>query len=473
MPALALLSSDPTDGATGVTIEQVITLTFNQDLRTSSVTAAVVQLFRDDADFPLPGGLAAAGDKITFIPDQALHEDALYKVKVIGSDLGLPFSLQASDGTLLSTTIDVTFRTGQELYVPLSEVAGRDDIEQIGPIRQQDPLFATPTAVVLGALTIEDRDPDAFEKVSVDITAVVIDFDRAIDPASVSTATVEVNQFPVLGIEEWYGSIPVGNTDVMLAVQQNVDLTPPTGTLVVEDDKVKFVIDPSGVVLHNTEFQVTVSGVQGLDGSTLASSSSWLFTTDLVPLYISPQMLRMELGAVVADLPDDTLCKLIHKCSIETWEESGRAIPLTKPTIQVRKWVECKVILDILAVKRLGHDLGAGEQKTLGDLTIRRAPSDPLLNMKYKQATECLKEIMIDLNPGRISRVAVKGSASGVERHDFRMRTWDHLLLSSLPAANTPHERGVKQWLSADYSLAGKRVHVQSGFAISVGHVHH
>lgn len=472
MPALALLTSDPTDGATGVTTEQVVTLTFNQDLRTSSVTSAVVQLFRDDADFPLPGGLAAAGSKITFIPDSSLHEDALYRIKVIGSDLGLTFALQASDGTFLADTLELTFRTGQELFVPLEKVAARDDIEQIGPIREQDPLFATPTAVVLGALAIEDRTPAPFAKAGIDATAISIDFDRAIAPATVDDTTVVVTQTPVLGIEEYWANIPTGDTTPKLAIQQGVDLTPPTGVLSVVGDVVQWTA--SGPLLHNTEVKVTVTtDVQGTDGATLPSDVSWIFTTEYVPLYISPTWLRIELGPAIASLSDDTLCRLIHKCSLEAWEESGRSLPLTKPPIRVRQWVECKVVLDILAVLRATADLGAGEQKTLGDLTIRRAPADPMLNMKYRQATECLEKISINLDPAAYAAVAVKGIASGQERLDFRMRDWNHLMLSHVPGGNLTHERHIKSWLGTSYALAGKAAHIQhSFFAITVNVPH-
>jgi hypothetical protein len=470
VPALALLSSDPADGAIDVTVKQVISLTFNQAIKADSASSATVMVFRVDADVPLVGNISASGATVSFIPASVLNQDALYRIKIIGSNAALGYALQASDGTFFSTTTELSFRTGIERFVRLTEVADRDDIERIGPIREGDPLAAQPTGVVAGIFSIESQDPEPFEKAGIAFTAVTVDFDRTVDASTVTTSTFRVTQVPVLGIEDYWASIPAGQTVPQLATQQGGALTPPACTLVVDDDEVRCEIDPSGVVLHNTEFQVTVTtSVKGTDGTSLPQNVSYVFTTEYVPLYISPQYLRLELGNGIASVSDDTLCRLIHKISLEAWELSGRGIPLVNPPYRIRKWVECKTILDLLGVLMISRDLRAGETKTLGDLTIRFSPRDPMLGAKYQQATKCLAEIGLFDHVGQLASVAVKGRASGSERQDFRARTWDHLFLHRAPAANLTHERDSKMLLSQQYALADKLLLHNTQFFVTVG----
>lgn len=454
MANLALLASDPLNAAVAVSTRQVITLTFNQNVQRDSVTPAVIQVFRGDSTVALRGALSSDGTRITFIPAQELHENALYNIKVIGADLGLGYSLRASDGTLLASTITLSFRTGTERYVPLTEVADRDDIERVGPIREGDPLAAAPTGVG-GSLQIDARKPLAFANVLVSTTGITLDFDRNLDATTIDPASVLITQLPALGIEDYWATLPTGSTVPQLAATLGA-MTPPTGSLFTGADKITFLLDPSRDWLHNTQVQVEVStDVKGTDGTVLLAANTYLFSTTYVPLYISGTMLRMELGPAVANLTDDTILRIIHKASIEAWELSDRNISLVSPPIRIRQWVEAKTILDILGVLMLTRDLRAGESKTLGDLSVQYKPVDPMLSAKYKQATETLEKIALE-GETKLAEVAIKGYSTTSERWEFRTRTWDHLLLQSTPGANLGTERQEKARLSIDYAFANK-----------------
>lgn len=466
MANLALVSSDPANGATGVSVEQVLTLTFDQALDPNSVSGATVQLFRDDADFPVVGEAIASGKKIVVLPQSALDQDALYRIKIVGSDLGLGYALKASDGTFLALTINRTFRTGTERFVSLSEVATRTDIERIGPIRESDPLGVQPSG---GSLEIESRIPEPLaSKVSVDLTGILIDFNQSLAPSTVNATTIQVTQVPVLGLEEYYGTLVGG--EFKLATQLGAPLIPPTGIVFQSaGDLAVFLRDPLQAFLFNTEVRVKVTtGVESVDGATLLQADNYIFTTQYCPLYTSADMLRIEMGPAVSILTDDTLCRIIHKNSLEAWELSGRAIPFRDPNSRIKRWVLCKSILDILNVLMLASDLRAGETKTLGDLTIRKVPADPMLGGLYRSAMACVEANAPFSGDSLLAKAAVKGRAAPGERFDHRMRTWDHLLLQSTPAANLGDERGEKARLSIEWAFAGKDVLFTQRFFVSV-----
>lgn len=460
--ALALVSSDPADTATGVSTEQVITLTFNETVRVKSATSGTVQLYRDDSDLPLEAEVVASGKRILLLPAAALHQNALYRIKVVGSDLGLGYALQSADATFLAATLELTFRTGTERYVSLTEIAGREDIERIGPIRETDPLAIQPTA---GTLALESVDPEAFaSKVSIDTTAVTLTFDRDIDPATVDASTVQITQVPALGLEEYYGIQTTGSDGEVicrLGVQladDELPLTPPTLALTVVGNQILALRDPLTPFLFNTEVRVKVTtGVQGTDGSTLAANAFYVFTTEYLPMYSSLELIQMKMGPLVSTLTDDTICRILHKYSLDAWEDMNRSISLKRPVDQmVTNWVTCKTIIDILNVLMAESDLRAGQKKTLGDLTIQHSPTDPKLNALYNSALQCIEDNPIFDTDSMLAKVAVKGRAAPGERGDHRMRTWDYLLLQSIPGANLGSERFEKARLSAPWAFAGK-----------------
>lgn len=474
MPAPTFVSSVPATSAIGISVEQQIIITFSTALDPSSVNEGTVSVFRSDDLVPLRGEyvLSSASTVVTFTPERALFQDTQYRVVLLGSDQGVGYAVKSSTGQFLATTTVISFRTGTERFVSLEEIAGRDDIERIGPIRATDPFAIQPTG---GSLEIEELVPAAFDcNVLVSATGLHIDFNASIDPSTVTTTSVKIEQLPVLGIDDYFATVvdPAGDACPTLGIQDSVGFTVPTGELRVEGDKVVFQIDASAEFLHNTEVHVTIStNVASTAGATLSQEVDYFFTTEYFPLFVGPTFLRTELGPSVATLTDDTIKRIIHKNSIEAWEMANKGIDLKRPTWWARKWVICKSILDILGVLLLSKDLAAGQSKTLGDLSISTRPANPELGAKYKQATDCIKELGDLFGVDLMATIAVKGVSSGTERLDFRMRTWDHLILQRRAAANTSPERSEKGRMSLDYALGGKDPHSQL-FFLSVDLLH-
>jgi hypothetical protein len=471
MAAPTLVSNVPTDAATEVAIEQQVVLTFSTALDPDSINEGTISVFRSDDLVPLRGdyNLTSGDTVVTFTPEKAFFQDTLYKIVLLGSDQGLGYGIKAATGEFFASTTVLSFRTGTERFVSLPEIASRDDIERIGPIRETDPLAIQPVG---GSLEVDAYVPEQFaSNVSVSATGLHIDFSLPIDASTVDTDSVVIEQAPVLGIEDYYATIPSGSTDPEMAVLSG-PFTPPTGELRVEGDKVVFQIDPAGEFLHNTEVHVTLTtDVQSTTGASLESEVDYFFTTEYFPLFVGARYIRTELGSAIGDITDDTINRIIHKNSIEAWELSSRGINLSSPTWWARKWVICKTILDMLGVLKLSADLSAGQAKTLGDLSISVRPASPHLGAKHQQAVDCIKDLGDLFGADLMATVAVKGIGSSTERGDFRMRTWDHLLLQRRAAANTAPERGEKGRLSQDYALGGKDPHAQL-FFLSVDLTH-
>src|SRR3990167_3186271 len=456
MAAPTVSSTSPIDGATNVSVQDKITIIFSAAIHKPSITPATVMVYRTDDTVPIYGAFTFSNsDKtVAFLPSNTLEENTSYTLKLVGSDPGTGLYIRAQTGEFLATTSTYVFRTGTERFVSLAEATTRDDLEQIGPIRETDSLAVQPTG---GALEIERRTPKPFTtQVSVSATGFLIDFDQTIDSATVNATNIEVTHYPVLGMKQYWASVPTGESDPKLAVQQGGTLVPPNGTFAVGDDVVYWNIDAGFDFLYNTEVVVKVTtDLEGISDATLPAEVEYYFVTEYFPLFFDARLLRTELGPAVASLHDDTLNRIIHKNSIEGWELSGRAFSLVNPPYQAVKWTKCQSILDVLGVLMQTRDIAGNQSKTLGDFSVRYGPSDPELSAKYKEALKCVDAI--HMGPASmIATPAVKGWQAPGERWEHKLRTWDHLLLQSIPGANLMSERSEKKRLSVEYAFDGK-----------------
>ncbi len=459
MAAPVLQSTTPVNGADSVPVSQLISVNFDVAVDRNSITPATVMVFRADDEEPIYGTFTFSTDSTTvnFRPSNVLAEDTSYQIKVVGIDSGTGSSVKSSTGDFLAVTTTNSFRTGRELFLPItdSRVATRDDQELLGPIREESSLAVQPTG---GPLEIESRTPKALtSQVLVSSTGFHITFNQDIDATTVTTDTLLVEQVPVWGMTQYYASLPAGADCPQLNLQQTGSLTTPDGTLAVEGKSIYYVLPSNEDFLHNTEVVVTVTeDIEATDGSTLLEEEEYFFTTEYFPLFFGVRRLRLNLGPVAASVADDTLLRIIHKNSIEAWELSGRAFNLCEPTYRYTQWVECKSVLDVISTLMLSREMSAGQTKTLGDFTVRYAPADPELGGKWKMASKCVDDIILNTSASMVAVSAVKGATAPGERFDFRLRTWDHLLHQSAPGANLRNERGEKARLSTEYSFDGK-----------------
>lgn len=183
----------------------------------------------------------------------------------------------------------------------------------------------------------------------------------------------------------------------------------------------------------NTIYTLTISDISGVYESgyfPLVQPYSFWFTSQYCPLFTSLTRVQLGVGPTLATwLTDDTIYRLIHKNSIDavdiynSWHNTSFEYDYwgcTWETVPVlfRQYVECKTVYDIFALQDLvnsnGGIGGAGQLKTLGDLTIRydgnsvSGTGDAKDPNKKKQAYDCYMEALNGIkNAGILS--AVKG----------------------------------------------------------------
>ena len=196
--------------------------------------------------------------------------------------------------------------------------------------------------------------------------------DAAIASGDFSGATTTISYSSVTKISTGYyeASWAIGAaaatgswTDIWEAEISGVDVTDYFSIEVVSVGSVSI-----QSVDENMLIVVTISkDVKDTDGNSLEEETHLTFSTKYSPYYASPDLVRLECGAWLDSIPDDTVSLMIHWSSLEanliaTGPETGPLFNAART-----KFVIYDAALRTLMIP---VDMG-GKQKQLGDLMIR------------------------------------------------------------------------------------------------------
>lgn len=205
-----VVSSDPGADATDVPLDSAIRVTFSTLMDTRSVADALelTPAFAHD--------LRWNGEQLTIVPRDPLSANRVYRVTI---------------GT---------------------------DARDLGGTPLREPFGLSFTTVASG-LTVRTVIPaDRSDGISV-VTPIVVELDRAIDPASVTSDLLQISP----------------------EVAGNLEVVAPPGAAGLRDPDARLLrFQPSGPLPPNTTFEVTLSpGMRGTDGALLPAPVSWTFLT--------------------------------------------------------------------------------------------------------------------------------------------------------------------------------------------------
>lgn len=451
-----LSSSSPADGASSVATTVDPTLTFNTDIEATSINSGTIAVFRSTTYEAVSCSFTVSGSVVTIKTERNLLENMSYRI-VLSGDVDNPAGrIQSVGGEYLAADITIIFSTGEERFVSLEEIAARTDIIRVGPIRETDPL-ATQSATT-GYLTLDSMSPTAYAyDVDITTTGILLTFNQALDPTIDVDELVTITQENILGLSVLYAEDE--DLDGVVDFDPDTDTaTVPTGTLSVSGNTVRWTrgADP---FLYNTKVVVAVSSsIEALSGATMAADYSAYFITDMYPQYVGVNAIRLALGPSLATLYDSTIAQVIHKNSIDVWEMSGRAFDVAEPKFAHRRYVYCQTIVDIINVLTLAAQLSLGQDKTLGDFSIRNAPVRPEYVYALKDALECLDKYAKLISAAAIATPAIKGYLSSTRKGSFRYRTWDRFMLRRTPLVGSKEDRAEIFTLDLAYSLGDKDI---------------
>ena len=475
MAAPVVASTTPANGAADFDGKRLsLTAVFVAALDSDSVSRSTVYLFESTSGHLVDKEVTLSTDKktVTVIPSVPLRENTNYTWSFVGSDINAPGGfIKDSSGDPLATTYTIEFRTRDERFVPLEEVAGRTDIERVGPIREvEDEAAATgyivPTEYVPAAMSANQ---------SRLLSTVEVDFGETVSVTG-SNPPLTLAMNPAAGYTRDYGHEDADGKflvrDVEGAAAGSDDavrealVQDPVGTIAASGTSIVWTKDAGYEFPYNAEIMVQVHAdriING-DGEQMDEDRYFFFTTEYWPVYATPVVLRIALGGAISSVYDDTLYRIIFQNSIDAVLHSGDNLgpSNTRDHVwgNVERYVKAASIIDVIAHLRFLAELQAGQKKQLGDFVVQYTATDPSLSVILRKAeadkARALRELRRYRGYGG-PRARVKASNSMTSRADFRTRTWDSMVASALPSANMQQDRAAKSDMRTDHQQLAKR----------------
>lgn len=388
----------PSDGATDISIATTIVVTFNTAVKASTVTEGTLVVYRADTFQTIDGTFDVNSNIVTFRPYKHLYENTSYGVGVMGEADNNPGgeikSLDTEDS--VQTTTRYYFRTEVEQYSTLEQVQERADIGHDGPIRVDD--ITEP-----GGLKLQSVYPRGFSSEnSVDLDEITFTFSSDVDASTVvRDSSIFFDVHPALGMEEYYAAPTGAGGDPILQVCgcTGVDYTQPTGTFTVTGSQIiwnRGTGEPE--FNYNSELQFTMTeSIKDTNGQSLLGDTDILMSTEYYPKLVDARVLRLECGAMLAEKNDDTINRMLHKNSIEAWDQAGWKFDLDDPTPAARRWVRHKTVVDLFDLIGAYSQAHAGIKRELADLRIEYPSLTKLPYGVRVEASTALEKLTYEL----------------------------------------------------------------------------
>jgi len=236
------------------------------------------------------------------------------------------------------------------------------------------------------------------------------------------------------------------------------------------DETFSFVIVGGGSIgttqLYNNNmvFVRLAADIAAEDGSTLGSNFEMYFTTTYDPLYTSVRRIRMDLGAVIANIPDDTINLAIFEASLES--DTLVFTPLSGLTSSQttffnfarRQFVTCLAELILLGAVAGQGGVSGKKMKRLADLEVQNSAGDGKLDDLLERALACRAkweatlQSAAEVGPNTSCRpsMVIKGSAD--PDRPVIGRDYDSTIGDQYPAANRYNiSRWTRRWKKGYY----------------------
>lgn len=361
--AVSVVSTDPANNSVDYPINKDIQVVFDKEIDSATLTENVVSLIDDYTRTPVPISLNVNQlDKtqVFISPDEALKEDTKYSILIIGTDQGLGFSLDATDGDSVATTQRFYFTTGDKVY-SIDETLEK----QVSSVTQEGDLFLPANVEALGyEFTISSVSPaNHSHGVATTLNGsnqVVFTFSKPLATGQDYSTWASVEAYPLLDTTEY------------LADDTGLDLgsgrvTIPSHSISVSGSNLIVTFNDTlpknlGIYIElNSNIKSTVNDQYG-------GSLTYNVNTQLYPTLSGPHSVRREIQAFQAELFDSYVGSLIFKNSMYIWERAGRP-DLTTYSFPFHKYVLFSTVIDLIENKDLEKAIIAGTRRQLGDLS--------------------------------------------------------------------------------------------------------
>ncbi|HLD91521.1 MAG TPA: hypothetical protein VI911_11035 [Patescibacteria group bacterium] len=185
---------------------------------------------------------------------------------------------------------------------------------------------------------------------------------------------------------------------------------------------------------YNSEYTVTIdcSGLYASGTNYMLSDYEFTFTSEYCPLWSTMESVRLTVGPLIDNIPDDTINRMIHKASHQAITRfligtNDFGCSYTDVPEPLYRWVTCAAGTMALNAA-ISSSTGFGNtSKKLGQFAVTY---DALAGTKpaeiRKNLSDCMEEASISIQAlqGTLSMYAVKSLENSYLRHPMRDPQW-------------------------------------------------
>lgn len=360
--ALTLSSSTPSSGATDWFINKSIEVTFNKALDSDSLTDNVIFLYDSIESINVPVTIERKSTDSTTIvitPTVALKENNSYRLSILGTDSSIGVYLSAADADTLTTTIVITFSTGDNVYSIDSTIE-----KNASAVTLEGDIHLPVNVVAVGyEFTIDNVSPrNHSHGLTGNTTGVYFTFTKNLLTGQDVSQWATVDVYPILGDTAYIASgttFDLGSSTISI----------PDYSVVATGNRLE--VRWNYPLPKNVAISVRLNdNIRSSDDDQYAGNMKYAVTTELYPSCMGPAAVKLELPALEGQINDDYIGSLLFKNSIFLWEKTGRGFDLSNLPFPVKKYILLSTVLDIIEDKDYRKFIVAGTRRQLGDLNV-------------------------------------------------------------------------------------------------------
>lgn len=306
----SVVSTSPQNGAIEIYINTSITATFDSSMNPAFINTSTFVVYNASLELvPAAVTYDSTTNTATFIPTEPLLTRALYTVVLVGGANGIQTLPDGSGNIAYLSNYSWTFTTndGRFSVPPIAQVpsgvpsgiiypTGVNYYTQFAVVSSQPANRATQLPIS-GIYTNINGFP-----------TITVCFNKPVDPASLNaTGLYCMTQAPLIVMNDVLQD-PWGPNNVNLSN---------SGTWSAVLWQATFTFNSPSYFNNNEQISVTIpSNIASTDGTLLGTPYTFYFTTQYSPLYAGPLRVRADLGNLIADVPDDTIYRLLYHNSL-------------------------------------------------------------------------------------------------------------------------------------------------------------
>lgn len=448
MPAPTISSRSPAASATNVSLNEVITITFDTALLSTTVVPANFGLRHYGSNMQIKVAVSydSATYTVTLIPEKLLWANSTFQVTVIGADSALGTgNLKASDNTDFATTTRWQFQTGTDIET--TEDKTESVKEREGDLFLPSGLQVNTASQFQFVSSVPTNGSWGFTGESI-----VLTFNRQVNTGMIDD--IVVYQRPFLDEAGWFAQLSSGS--YTFEWENSTGSTWDLPTFTITSTGTTVTLTASTGLFYNTLVEVVIpSTLQDYTGNLIEEEVSVLFTTHSYPNYVTPRLIRNEIFSIFEDLNLEYVHQVVWKWMVNAFRVIGHRNNFGSKGAYIRDYVKYGSIMDIMQSLWLEKSLSAGVMKTLGDFIVEYHPSAGDLNKNgiYTAAKEKFDKAFRAIAPQTL-RAFIKGWNAGNEPLNYRYRLWKNprILYNNIgfsipydgPADNTAIQRDGK-----------------------------